>query len=89
MRTCYELMLDDNEPKKIVLLKEWGNGDNHFTAIEKLTPDISYYYDSFGLPPPEPFLHLNKKVLFNTTKDQSDEENNCGARSILNLQSFS
>lgn len=77
------------EPEKVIMLKEWGNGENHFVSMLKCGDTISYYYDSFGRKPPEPFLKLkNKQVYYNTFQEQEDDEVNCGPRAVLSIKKF-
>jgi hypothetical protein len=54
-----------------------GQGTHWVSFIKK--DDIIYYFDSFGLPPPEQILKINEtKIYYNVYNIQDIEETSCG-----------
>jgi hypothetical protein len=60
---------------------EKGPG-THWVSIYCCHPDIDYYFDSFGVEPPEEVLKFiksdEKKLIVNDVQIQSMDSNNCG-----------
>ena len=55
-----------------------GNG-THWVVLYKINDNVSFYYDSFGFPPPDNIEKiLNKKYKYNTKQIQNINSTSCG-----------
>jgi hypothetical protein len=72
----------------IINLENHNEGGSHWTAFIKDRNDI-YYYDSFGVVPPENIYDIFKidsqNIYYNTSDDQNFDATSCGWWSIAFL----
>lgn len=71
----------------IINLDDSANAGTHWTAIYQ-TPREIYYFDSFGLPPPEEVLVLkgNKRLFYSTNGIQMWNSVACGYYCIMMIK---
>lgn len=74
----------------IVNMDESSGSGTHWTCVF-ITESYSYYFDSFGLPPPKEVINYcpNNTRYYNTFKIQKPEEVICGHYSIAVLYKLS
>jgi len=76
-----ELLFKRTVGNYIINLDNTGNEGTHWTALI-VKPKLSYYFDSFGCPPPEQVIQFTKSpnthLYFNTRVIQDLDSDLCG-----------
>ena len=86
-----ELKGKANRNESLILNMDESSGNGtHWTSLF-VTENDSYYFDSFGLPPPKEVTHYcpNNSRYYNTFKIQKPEEVICGHYCIYVLYKLS
>lgn len=80
--------LPDIQGSGVINLDNKGNAGTHWCAWYEM-PKYIYYFDSFGMPPPENFLEtVNKPVKYTNNEIQKEDSIMCGWYCIYFIRSL-
>lgn len=85
--SIYDLHPIQNTSKYIFLIHPKGTMAGHWVAAV-VHKKIAFYFDSFGIPPPEQIVRAlgHRQILYNSTQIQALNQNHCGQFCVMFLK---